>query len=67
VEKDLAKAFELYSVAAEKNIVAAWYSLGCMYQEGRGVEQDKDKARSWLEKAAEYEWGDSFERLAALR
>ena len=67
VERDLAKAFELYSVAADKNIVAAWYSLGCMYQEGRGVAPDKGKARAWLEKAAEYEWGDSFERLAALR
>ncbi len=67
VPQDLAKAFELYSVAAEKNVIAAWYNLGCMYQEGRGVPQDKRTARAWLEKAAEYQFGDSVERLVALR
>jgi uncharacterized protein len=67
VPQDLAKAFELYSVAAEKNIVAAWYSLGRMYEDGRGVPQDKGKARSWLEKAAQYDFSDSVSRLAALR
>jgi TPR repeat protein len=67
VPKDLAKAFALYSIAAEKNIIAAWYSLGCMYQDGRGVAQDKRQARSWLEKAAAYQFGDSVERLVALR
>jgi TPR repeat protein len=67
VPQDLAKAFELYSVAAEKNVIAAWYNLGCMYQDGRGVAQDKGEARSWLEKAAKYQFSDSVERLVALR
>jgi TPR repeat protein len=67
VEKDLAKAFELYTVAAEKNIVAAWYSLGRMYEDGRGVAQDNRMARSWLAKAADYDFSDSVARVAALR
>jgi len=67
VPQDLAKAFELYTVAAEKNIVAAWYSLGRMYEDGRGVAQDKRMARSWLAKAADYDFSDSVARVAALR
>jgi TPR repeat protein len=67
VAKDLAKAFELYSVAAAKNVIAAWHNLGCMYQDGRGVPQDTGKARAWLEKAAQYQFSDSVERLRALR
>ena len=38
-----------------------------MYQDGRGVPQDKGKARAWLEKAAQYQFSDSVERLLALR
>jgi TPR repeat protein len=67
VAEDLEKAFQLYTVAAEKKVVAAWYNLGCMYADGRGVPQDKRTARSWLEKAAQYDFSDSVSRVAALR
>jgi TPR repeat protein len=47
------------------NVLAAWYSLGCMYQEGRGVPLDRDKAIQWLQ--ARHRFGDAAQRLAGLQ
>uniref|UniRef100_A0AC34FM28 MYND-type domain-containing protein n=1 Tax=Panagrolaimus sp. ES5 TaxID=591445 RepID=A0AC34FM28_9BILA len=52
VEKNLVKAFELYSKAAEKGNSNAMYNLGEMYNYGVGVKRDYEKSMYWLLKAA---------------
>jgi hypothetical protein len=53
VARDHAKAFDLYSDAAQKNYVPAQYNLGNQYAMGEGVGQDYAKAEFWWTKAAE--------------
>lgn len=53
LERNHAKAFELYSQAAEKDYVPAQYNLGNQYATGDGVAQDYAKAEHWWTKAAE--------------
>ena len=43
VQKDLRKAVELYTEAAEHGSIQALYFLGFSYTGGRGVEVDKGK------------------------
>lgn len=42
-----------YRNAAEQGVASAQYSLGRMYEQGRGVEQDDQQATIWYRKAAE--------------
>ena len=44
VKKDDAKAFSLWSAAAEKGHVAAQYNLALLYANGSGVEKDDAEA-----------------------
>jgi hypothetical protein len=51
--QDKAKAFQLYSEAAQKDHVSAQYNLGMQYATGEGVTQDFSKAEFWWTRAAE--------------
>lgn len=53
VAQDHAKAFALYTEAAEKDVAAAQYNLANQYATGEGVKQDFSKAEYWWSKAAE--------------
>lgn len=53
VNKDVDRAVNLYTKAAEQEYVEAQYELGMCYYYGRGVVEDKEKAVDWLIKAAE--------------
>jgi len=39
--------------AAAQGHVEAYYTLGCIYDEGKGVKQDHDEAVKWFHKAGE--------------
>jgi TPR repeat protein len=51
-EKAYAKAVELWQPLAEKGNAAAQYSLGTLYAEGKGVEQNDETAFMWFQRAA---------------
>jgi TPR repeat protein len=53
-EKDPAKAVEWFRKAADQGLVGSLTTLAMMYEEGRGVEQDIDKANE-LYRAAGFE------------
>jgi TPR repeat protein len=53
VEKDLAKAFQLYRMAAETGHAEAQTRLADSYRNGEGVEKDLAKADQWYRIAAE--------------
>ncbi|MCI5901605.1 MAG: serine/threonine-protein kinase [Blautia sp.] len=64
VIKDCEEKFQWYKKAAEQGYCAAQESLGFMYAEGDGVEQDPEKALEWYGKAMAYmerkaEYGDA--------
>eukprot|EP00746_Dinoflagellata_sp_MGD_P007758 gnl/MRDRNA2_/MRDRNA2_115430_c0_seq1.p1 gnl/MRDRNA2_/MRDRNA2_115430_c0~~gnl/MRDRNA2_/MRDRNA2_115430_c0_seq1.p1 ORF type:complete len:724 (-),score=163.84 gnl/MRDRNA2_/MRDRNA2_115430_c0_seq1:99-2270(-) len=69
VEQDLAKAFELYRLAANKphNDMEAQRRLGQAYERGEGIERSFPKAEEWYEIAADQ--GDTKAKalLEALR
>ena len=52
LEKDVARAVELYERAAELGVKEAHFSLGCMYAKGADVEKDMAKAIMHYEAAA---------------
>ena len=51
-EQDFVKAFELFSMAAEKGNADAMCNLGYMYRNGEGVTEDHALAIEWYKKAA---------------
>ena len=66
-EPNYEKAFELFSLAAEKGNADAMYNLGNMYRCGNGVAVDYYCAMEWYQKAADkgniqsmYEIGDMY-------
>jgi TPR repeat protein len=52
VQRDMAKANELYLKAGELGFEEAYFNLGNSYHYGRGVEVDKKKAKHYWELAA---------------
>jgi TPR repeat protein len=50
--QDFDKSFELYLRAGELGCADAYCSVGCAYDNGHGVEQDKKKAKYYFELAA---------------
>jgi hypothetical protein len=52
VEQDYQKAFRLYCLAADRGDSEAYYALGWMHFNGRGVAPDPAVAAGWFEKAA---------------
>jgi len=53
VERDYARALELYCDAANDGDARAYLNLGWMYANGRGVSHDDGVAVGWWEKAAQ--------------
>ena len=53
VEKDLRKAAQMFTIAANRGYAQAQLDLAVMYAEGIGVSRDLDKFLYWTEKAAE--------------
>jgi len=53
------KAFKLFKPLAEQGHAYAQYSLGFMYDKGRGTLQDYTKAVKWYRKAAEQGHGEA--------
>lgn len=66
VNKDLNKAAELYTQAAEKGHARAMYNIGNMYMKGDGVTKDYSKAKYWYEKGAEKGDDASLQGMALL-
>ena len=50
--KDYVKALPLCQKAADAGDPDAMYDSGRLYQDGKGVARDYDKAREWYQKAA---------------
>jgi len=53
VQQDYQKAFKMYCMAADLGDHEAYYDLGWMYFNSRGVEQNKAVAAGWFELAAQ--------------
>lgn len=58
-------AIEEYKLAAQAGNARALHTLGVMYNQGLGVEQDKNLVISWLTLAAQYDFKNS-KKLANL-
>ena len=52
LQKDMRKALELYTEAAELGSLDALYNLGISYDHGEGVEVDEEKGVEFFKKAA---------------
>jgi TPR repeat protein len=50
--------------AAAQGMAKAQFSLGLMYEQGRGVIQDHQKALDWVHKAADQGYADAQTFLA---
>ncbi|CAJ1389722.1 unnamed protein product [Effrenium voratum] len=66
VQKDPARAFELFREAAGQEHAAAMCNLGVMYAQGLGVQKDPLEARRWYEKAADRGDASGLFNLALL-
>ena len=53
VERDVYKAVDYFKVSAELGNVAGQRWLGICYLEGIGIEQNRNEAIKWLNKATE--------------
>ena len=58
VEKDLAKAVKLYTMAAEQGHAAAQFNLGNCYYKGEGTEKDLYMARELFQQASNNGFGN---------
>lgn len=67
VEKNLEKAFELYSKAAAQGMADAQWRIALCYRDGEGVKGNPAKAVEWLEKAAAQGHRESIRILDSLR
>lgn len=67
VGKDPAKAFELYTKAAEQGMADAQWKLALCYKTGEGVASDPVKSIQWMQKAAAQDQPDAIRTLHALR
>lgn len=52
------KAAEWFQKAADQGNADAQFWLGCMYQNGSGVERSYEKAVEWFQKAANQRLAD---------
>ena len=52
-KKSFTGAFAIFKPLAEKGDVTAQYMLGSMYHRGEGTPKDTDRAKFWMEKAAD--------------
>src|SRR5207248_2060337 len=63
---DKQKAFELYQKAANLGNSEAQHHLADMYENGEGVEKDKDQAIYWCKKSAEQGFKKAKNKLKIL-
>jgi TPR repeat protein len=63
VAQDLVRAAALYRQAADKKIPAAFYHLGVMTADGRGLQRDLGEAMRLMARAARDGVGDAKEQL----
>ena len=63
---DYAKAFELWTEAAEAGDAVAQHNLAVLYQKGLGSERSYAKARHWFKAAAAQQYGPSFLALGLI-
>ncbi|EXX50613.1 Skt5p [Rhizophagus irregularis DAOM 197198w] len=61
------KAFELYQKAADLGHESAQYNLAMMYEYGKGIVKNIDKAIYWYEKSAEQGDQDAQYKLKKLK
>jgi uncharacterized protein len=59
----MTQALTWYRTAAEQGFPPAQNALGLMYREGRGVEQNKEKAVEWYRKAAKQKFAKAMFNL----
>jgi hypothetical protein len=52
LEQNYQKSFEWFLKSAEQNHFWSQYLVGLMYLEGKGIEQNEDKALQWLRKSS---------------
>ena len=64
---EYATALKSFTLSAEQGNAYAQYSLGYMYENGRGVIQDKDRAHMWYNIAASqgYKYATKYRDLLA--
>lgn len=62
-EKDEEKAIECFLQAEENGNPKAMFSLGCCYELGLGVEEDREIALEWYRKAAELGDKDAIDKI----
>jgi TPR repeat protein len=65
VPRDLNKAAELFSIAAEAGNARAQYALSVMYSTGAGKPVDAELSLQWLQKSAAQNYKPAVEQLAA--
>lgn len=66
IDNDYANAAKEYSKAADSGDATAQYNLGLIYENGKGVEVDRQKAKSLYLQAAEQGYGKAMSQLAGL-
>ena len=66
VERDLRKAAQMFTLAANRGHVRSQLDLAVMYAEGIGVSRDLDKFLYWTEKAAEQGVADAAFNIGYL-
>lgn len=67
LEKDEAKALELFKLAADQDEEAGQFGLGMCYLDGIGISKDYSKAIYWLEKSAAQGYPIAEKKLASIR
>ena len=51
VDQNGEEAIKWFTLAAEQGLVGSQTTLAMMYEEGRGVKKDPQKAKTWYAKA----------------
>ncbi len=60
IEKNLAKALDLFRLSVAQGLAQSQVNLGLMYLNGEGTEPNASLAVEWLHKAADQEHGDAL-------
>ena len=66
VNRDIERAFNLYSIAADIGYSEAQYNLGSMYEKGDGTKKNEDKSIEWYTKSAMNGYIPAFYSVAVM-
>ena len=61
--KDYKTAYQLILPLAKKGFAKAQYSLGVMYEKGKGVNKDSEKAKKWFQFSADQGLAKAQEKI----